>query len=73
MPSGFPYSAEPPARIASGAAADADSPLPRVLAEKWRRKLALALEGKNKPAGPQRKADLDSVFRVHTLLAENWS
>ena len=54
------------------AAADADSPLPRVLAEEVAAELALALEWEEQnQLARQRKADLELSFRVHTLLAEN--
>src|SRR5258707_15886792 len=53
------------------AAADADSPLPRVLAEEGAAELALALEWEEQnQLARQAKADLELRFRVHTLLAE---
>jgi len=54
------------------AAQDADSPLPRVLAEEVAAELALALEWEQqKRLARDRKADLKLTSRVHTLLAGN--
>src|SRR5258707_14619691 len=54
------------------AAPDADSPLPRVLAEEVAAELALGLEWEEqKQLARQRKADLELRFRGHTPLAEN--
>jgi signal transduction histidine kinase len=54
------------------AAQEADSPLPRVLAEEVAAELALALEAEEQSRlALERKADLELTSRVHTLLAEN--
>jgi len=54
------------------AAQDADSPLPRVLAEEVAAELALALEWEEQNRlAQERKADLELTSRVHTLLAGN--
>jgi signal transduction histidine kinase len=54
------------------AAQDADSPLPRVLAEEVAAELALALEWEEQNRlARERKADLELASRVHTLLSGN--
>jgi len=64
IPSGFPYSGRTfCADCFLVAAADADSPLPRVLAEEVAAELALALEWEEQnQLARQRKADLELSF-----------